>query len=44
MSAGLEVVIVLVVFLGLLAAGMAVPFAIARAGVVYLLLQSGLPR
>ena len=41
MSAGLEVAIVLVVFLGLLAAGMAIPFAIGVPAIVYLLLHGG---
>jgi C4-dicarboxylate transporter DctM subunit len=39
----LQVVVVFAVFLGLLAAGMAVPFAILLPGVVYLLLQGGIP-
>lgn len=43
MSAGLEVAIVLVVFLGLLAAGMAIPFAIGVPAIVYLLLHGGVP-
>ena len=41
MSAGLEVAIVLVVFLGLLAAGMSIPFAIGVPAIVYLLLHGG---
>ena len=41
MSAALEVAIVLVVFLGLLAAGMAIPFAIGVPAIVYLLLHGG---
>ncbi len=43
MTAGLEVFIVLVVFLGLLAAGMAIPFAIGVPAIVYLLLHGGMP-
>jgi len=43
MSATLEVAIVLVVFLGLLAAGMAIPFAIGVPAIVYLLLHGGVP-
>ena len=41
MSAGLEVLVVLVIFLGLLAAGMAIPFAIGVPAIVYLLLHGG---
>ena len=37
MSAGFEVLLVLVIFLGLLAAGMAIPFAIGVPAIVYLL-------
>jgi C4-dicarboxylate transporter, DctM subunit len=40
---GLEVAIVLVIFLGLLAAGMAIPFAIGVPAIVYLLLHGGVP-
>ena len=43
MSAGLEVAVVLVVFLGLLAAGMSIPFAIGVPAIVYLLLHGGVP-
>ena len=43
MTAGLEVFIVLVIFLGLLAAGMAIPFAIGVPAIVYLLLHGGVP-
>jgi tripartite ATP-independent transporter DctM subunit len=43
MSPGLEVAVVLVVFLGLLAAGMAIPFAIGVPAIVYLLLHGGVP-
>ncbi|HET6196057.1 MAG TPA: TRAP transporter large permease [Acetobacteraceae bacterium] len=43
MTAGVEVAIVLVVFLGLLAAGMAIPFAIGVPAIVYLLLHGGVP-
>jgi tripartite ATP-independent transporter DctM subunit len=39
----LEITVVFAVFLGLLAAGMAVPFAIGVPGLVYLLLHGGLP-
>lgn len=41
MSAGLEVAVVLLIFLGLLAAGMAIPFAIGVPAIVYLLLHGG---
>ena len=41
MSAGFEVLLVLVIFLGLLAAGMAIPFAIGVPAIVYLLLHGG---
>jgi tripartite ATP-independent transporter DctM subunit len=40
-SAGLEVAVVLLIFLGLLAAGMAIPFAIGVPAIVYLLLHGG---
>ena len=43
MTPGLEVVIVLVIFLGLLAAGMAIPFAIGVPAIVYLVLHGGVP-
>ncbi|MBN9089944.1 MAG: TRAP transporter large permease [Reyranella sp.] len=43
MSDGLEVVLVMVLFLGLLAAGMAIPFAIGVPAIVYLLLHGGIP-
>lgn len=43
MSGGLEIFIVLVIFLGLLAAGMAIPFAIGVPAIVYLLLHGGVP-
>ena len=43
MSAGLEVLIVMLIFLGLLAAGMAIPFAIGVPAIVYLLLHGGVP-
>ena len=39
----IQISVVFAVFLGLLAAGMAVPFAIIVPGVTYLLLQGGLP-
>jgi len=42
-SEGLEVVIVLVLFLGLLAAGMSIPFAIGVPAIAYLLLHGGVP-
>jgi tripartite ATP-independent transporter DctM subunit len=42
-SGGLEIFIVLVIFLGLLAAGMAIPFAIGVPAIVYLLLHGGVP-
>ena len=41
MSLGLEIVIVFAVFLGLLAAGMSIPFAIGVPALVYLLLHGG---
>jgi tripartite ATP-independent transporter DctM subunit len=43
MSLLVEIGVVFLVFLGLLAAGMAVPFAIGVPGLVYLLLHGGLP-
>lgn len=43
MSPEIQLGIVMVLFLVLLAAGMAVPFAIAIPGVVYILIQGGLP-
>ena len=43
MSPGLEVAVVLVIFLGLLAAGMTIPFAIGVPAIVYLLLHGGVP-
>ncbi|WP_395711538.1 TRAP transporter large permease [Reyranella sp.] len=43
MSGGLEIFIVLAIFLGLLAAGMAIPFAIGVPAIVYLLLHGGVP-
>jgi C4-dicarboxylate transporter DctM subunit len=42
-SEGLEVVLVLVIFLGLLAAGMSIPFAIGVPAIVYLLVHGGVP-
>ena len=42
-SAGLRVLLVLVIFLGLLAAGMAIPFAIGVPAIVYLLVHGGVP-
>jgi tripartite ATP-independent transporter DctM subunit len=42
MSPSLEVAVVLVVFLGLLAAGMTIPFAIGVPAIVYLLLHGGI--
>ena len=42
-SAGFEVLLVLVIFLGLLAAGMAIPFAIGVPAIVYLLVHGGMP-
>jgi C4-dicarboxylate transporter, DctM subunit len=41
MSLGVEIVIVFAVFLGLLAAGMSIPFAIGVPALVYLLLHGG---
>jgi C4-dicarboxylate transporter, DctM subunit len=43
MSEGLEVILVMVLFLGLLAAGMAIPFAIGVPAIAYLLLHGGIP-
>jgi tripartite ATP-independent transporter DctM subunit len=43
MSPELQLLIVTVLFLGLLMAGMAVPFAIVIPALIYLLLQGGLP-
>jgi len=43
MSEGIEIVVVLVIFLGLLAAGMAIPFAIGVPAIVYLLVHGGVP-
>jgi tripartite ATP-independent transporter DctM subunit len=43
MSEGLEILIVMVLFLGLLAAGMAIPFAIGVPAIVYLLIHGGMP-
>ncbi len=43
MSPELQLLIVTVLFLGLLMAGMAVPFAITIPALIYLLLQGGLP-
>ena len=43
MSDGLEVVLVMVLFLGLLAAGMPIPFAIGVPAIAYLLLHGGIP-
>jgi tripartite ATP-independent transporter DctM subunit len=40
---GLEVVLVMVLFLGLLAAGMPIPFAIGVPAIAYLLLHGGIP-
>ena len=39
----LQILIVTIIFLGLLTAGMAVPFAIAVPAVIYLLMQGGFP-
>jgi C4-dicarboxylate transporter DctM subunit len=41
MGSGFEIVIVFAVFLGLLAAGMSIPFAIATPALFYLLLHGG---
>jgi C4-dicarboxylate transporter, DctM subunit len=43
MGPELQILIVTLIFLGLLTAGMAVPFAIAVPAIIYLLLQGGLP-
>jgi C4-dicarboxylate transporter, DctM subunit len=43
MSPEIQLLIVTALFLGLLMAGMAVPFAITIPALVYLLLQGGLP-
>src|SRR5262249_57727475 len=43
MSPEIQLLIVTVMFLGLLTAGMAVPFAIVIPAVIYLLLQGGIP-
>ena len=43
MSDGLEVVLVMVLFLGLLAAGMPIPFASGVPAIAYLLLHGGIP-
>ena len=43
MTPASRVLIVLVIFLGLLAAGMAIPFAIGVPAIVYLLLHGGVP-
>ena len=43
MGPELQIIIVAVLFLGLLTAGMAVPFAIAVPAVIYLLMQGGFP-
>ena len=43
MSPGLQIVVVFALFLGLLGAGMAVPFAIMLPAIVYLFLLGGLP-
>ncbi|MEJ0070941.1 MAG: hypothetical protein WDO24_21895 [Pseudomonadota bacterium] len=43
MGPELQILLTFALFLGLLTAGMAVPFAIAVPAVVYLLLQGGLP-
>jgi C4-dicarboxylate transporter DctM subunit len=40
---GLEVAVVLIIFLGLLAVGMSIPFAIGVPAIVYLLLHGGVP-
>jgi C4-dicarboxylate transporter DctM subunit len=42
-SGSLEILIVMAIFLGLLAAGMAIPFAIGVPAVVYLVLHGGVP-
>ncbi|HEY2870600.1 MAG TPA: TRAP transporter large permease [Reyranella sp.] len=43
MNQGLEVVLVMVLFLGLLAAGMPIPFAIGVPAIAYLMLHGGIP-
>ena len=43
MNQGLEVFLVMVLFLGLLAAGMPIPFAIGVPAIAYLLLHGGIP-
>jgi tripartite ATP-independent transporter DctM subunit len=43
MSAELQILITTMIFLGLLTAGMAVPFAIAVPAIIYLLMQGGFP-
>jgi tripartite ATP-independent transporter DctM subunit len=43
MSETVEIVLIMVLFLGLLAAGMAIPFAIGVPAIVYLLLHGGVP-
>jgi len=43
MTPGLEVAVVLIIFLGLLAVGMSIPFAIGVPAIVYLLLHGGVP-
>ncbi len=43
MSGGLEIAVVMVIFLGLLAVGMTIPFAIGVPAVVYLVLHGGVP-
>src|SRR5581483_9365547 len=39
----LEILLVMVIFLGLLAAGMAIPFAIGVPAIVYLVVHGGVP-
>jgi len=43
MSPGVELVLVLAIFVGLLCVGMTIPFAITVPSVLYLLLHAGLP-
>ncbi len=43
MGSGLEITLVFVIFLGLLALGMSVPFAITLPGILYLYMHGGLP-
>ena len=43
MTPELQIIVVFCVFIALLAAGMAIPFAIALPSLIYLLLQGGLP-